>query len=246
MADLIGFHSIRECLQHSPNKARCLYVLKNRRNSRIDELIGLARMGKIRYQVVESPWFKRRYVMGNHQNVLLDCHDIEIETERGLKEKWAEFPSDIKVLICEGIEDPRNLGACLRTANGAGVDVVIVPKRKSAPISDAALRVAQGGNEGLCIVEVVNLVRLLEWLSAQGLTIFGASGEEGISWSEADFIGPIAIVLGNENRGLRRLTKEKCDQLIRIDLRGTVGSLNVSVACGVLLFEMVRQHKSDF
>ena len=117
---------------------------------------------------------------------MLDCHDIEIETERDLKAKWDEYPSDVKVLVCDGIEDPRNLGACLRTANGAGVDVVVIPKRKSAPISEAVLRVAQGGNEGLCIVEVVNLVRFIEWLSLQGLTIYGASGEGGISWGDAD------------------------------------------------------------
>ena len=245
MSDLIGFHAIRECLNQSPQKARCLYVLKTRKDSRINELIGLARASNIRYQVVESSWFKRRQVTGNHQNVLLDCHDIEIENERDLKAKWDEYPSDIKVLVCEGIEDPRNLGACLRTANGAGVDVVVIPKRKSAPISETVLRVAQGGNEGLCIVEVVNLVRFIEWLSLQGLTIYGASGEGGISWSDADFLGPIAIVLGNESKGLRRLTKEKCDQLIRIDMQGTVGSLNVSVACGVLLFEMVRQRNSS-
>ena len=245
MSDLIGFHAIRECLKQSPQKARCLYVLKTRKDSRINELIGLARMSKIRYQVVESSWFQRRQVIGNHQNVLLDCHDIETETERDLKAKWNEFPSDVKVLVCEGIEDPRNLGACLRTANGAGVDVVVIPKRKSAPISETVLRVAQGGNEGLCIVEVVNLARFIEWLSSQGLTIYGASGEDGISWSDADFVGPIAIVLGNESKGLRRLTKEKCDQLIRIDMQGTVGSLNVSVACGVLLFEVVRQRNSS-
>ena len=94
-------------------------------------------------------------------------------------------------------------------------------------------------------MEVVNLVRFIEWLSLQGLTIYGASGEGGISWSDADFVGPIAIVLGNESKGLRRLTKEKCDQLIRIDMQGTVGSLNVSVACGVVLFEMVRQRNSS-
>ena len=162
-----------------------------------------------------------------------------------MKAKWDEYPSYVKVLVCDGIEDPRNLGACLRTANGAGVDVVVIPKRKSAPISEAVLRVAQGGNEGLCIVEVVNLIRFIEWLSLQGLTIYGASGEGGISWGDADFVGPVAIILGNESKGLRRLTKEKCDQLIRIDMQGTVGSLNVSVACGVLLFEMVRQRNSS-
>ena len=103
------------------------------------------------------------------------------------------------------------------------------------------------GDEFARIIGSINFndKNFIEWLSSQGLTIYGASGEDGISWSEADFLGPIAIVLGNENKGLRRLTKEKCDQLIRIDMQGTVGSLNVSVACGVLLFEVVRQRNSS-
>ena len=140
MSDLIGFHAIRECLKQSPQKARCLYVLKTRKDSRINELIGLARMSKIRYQLVESSWFQRRQVIGNHQNVLLDCHDIETETERDLKAKWNEFPSDVRVLVCEGIEDPRNLGACLRTANGAGVD----RRMASRPASAGRMRLGGG------------------------------------------------------------------------------------------------------
>ena len=243
MTDLIGFHSIRECLRISPRRARCLYMVRGRRDSRVYELIVLAKEKKIRYQTVEPGWFSKRQVVGNHQNVLLDCHEISVDSEAELKEKWPEFPDDVRVLVLDGIEDPHNLGACLRSANGAGVAVVAIPKRRSAPLSEAAMRVAQGGNEGLCIVEVVNLARFLDWLKSKGVKVFGASHEASMCWTTADFLGPIAIVLGNEQRGLRRLTKEKCDELIRIDMEGSISSLNVSVACGVLLFEALRQRK---
>tara|TARA_B100001250_G_scaffold195536_1_gene167983 strand:- start:539 stop:1279 length:741 start_codon:yes stop_codon:yes gene_type:complete len=243
MTDLIGFHAVRECLRESPAKARCLYIVKSRRDARIEELILLAKDRKVRYQMIESSWMKRRGITGTHQNVLLDCHEIAIESEGQLKEKWTSFPSDIRLLVLDEIEDPHNLGACLRSANGAGVDVVVLTKRKSAPLSEATMRVAQGGNEGLCVVEVVNLARFLEWLKSQGVRIYGASEDAEKSWSNADFQGPVAIVLGNEHKGLRRLTKEKCDELICIDMQGSVSSLNVSVACGVVLFEVLRQRK---
>ena len=243
MTDLIGFHAVRECLRESPAKVRCLYIVKSRRDARIEELIRLAKDRKVRYQMIESSWMKRRGIKGTHQNVLLDCHEIAIESEGQLKAKWTSFPSDIRLLVLDEIEDPHNLGACLRSANGAGVDVVVLTKRKSAPLSEAAMRVAQGGNEGLCIVEVVNLARFLEWLKSQGVRIYGASEDAEESWSDMDFNGPVAIVLGNEHKGLRRLTKEKCDELICIDMQGSVSSLNVSVACGVVLFEVLRQRK---
>ncbi len=241
MTDLIGYHAVRECLRESPAKARCLYIVKSRRDARIEELIRLAKDKRIRYQIIESSWMRRRDVQGNHQNVLLDCHEIAIESENELKAKWAMFPRDIRVLVLDGIEDPHNLGACLRSANGAGVDVVVLTKRKSAPLSETVMRVAQGGTEGLCIAEVVNLARFLEWLRSQGIRVYGASEDAEKSWITMDFEGPVAIVVGNEGKGLRRLTKEKCDELMCIDMQGSVSSLNVSVACGVLLFEVLRQ-----
>ena len=172
MTDLIGFHAVRECLRESPAKVRCLYIVKSRRDARVEELIRLAKDTKVRYQMIESSWMKRRGIKGTHQNVLLDCHEIAIESEGQLKAKWTSFPSDIRLLVLDEIEDPHNLGACLRSANGAGVDVVVLTKRKSAPLSEAAMRVAQGGNEGLCIVEVVNLARFLEWLKSQGVRVY--------------------------------------------------------------------------
>ena len=243
MADLIGFHAVRECLIESPHKARCLYLLRGRRDARANELIILAKSQKVRFQSVEPFWFDRRGVAGNYQNVLLDCHEVAVESENDLKAKWESFPSDVKVLVLDEIADPRNLGACLRSANGAGVEVVVLPKRKSAPLSEAALKVAQGGNEGLCIVEVVNLARFLGWLKSKGVMIYGATADAHNSWTTIDGSGPLAVIVGNENKGIRRLTKDKCDHLVKINMQGSVDSLNVSVACGVMLFEILRQRE---
>ena len=141
----------------------------------------------------------------------------------------------------DGLTDPRNLGACLRSANAAGVDAVVLPKRNSAPLNDVALKTAQGGAEQLFIAEVSNLARAIKALKNQGVWVFGADGDAEQSHTSADFTAPCALVMGNEGKGLRRLTKELCDHLVAIPMRGTVASLNVSVATGILLFEITRQ-----
>jgi 23S rRNA (guanosine2251-2'-O)-methyltransferase len=144
-------------------------------------------------------------------------------------------------LVLDGISDPRNLGACLRSANAAGVDAVLLPRRRSAPVNAAALKTAAGGAEGLLLVEVANLARRLEWLKAQGIWVVGAAADAEEDWTRADLRGNCAIVLGGEGEGMRALTRKSCDQLVRLPMRGSVQSLNVSVAGGILLFEAVRQ-----
>ena len=145
------------------------------------------------------------------------------------------------LLVLDGVTDPRNLGACLRSANAAGVDAVLLPKRHSAPLNAAALKTAAGGAESLKLVEVTNLARRLAWLKDQGIWIIGAAGEGKLQWNTVDLTVGCALVVGSEDRGLRALTEKCCDQLVHIPMSGTVSSLNVSVACGVLLFEAVRQ-----
>ena len=146
--------------------------------------------------------------------------------------------------MLDGITDPRNLGAILRSANAASVDAVILPKRRTAPLNEAALKTAQGGVEGLCIVHVTNLARTLRWLKERGVWVVGAADTADVDWHHVDADVPLAVVLGSEDKGLRRLTRELCDQLVRIPMGGSVSSLNVSVAAGVLLFEVVRQRST--
>ncbi|MDB6137411.1 MAG: alpha/beta knot methyltransferase [Verrucomicrobiaceae bacterium] len=152
-----------------------------------------------------------------------------------------EGKEDPIVLILDCIQDPHNLGACLRTADAAGVAAVILPKDKSAPISEAVRRVSCGGADSVPIVRVTNLARTMEKLKKLGIWLVGTADEGKKSVYEQDLKGPIGIVMGGEGEGMRRLTQENCDFLVRIPMHGKVPCLNVSVATGVCLFEAVRQ-----
>lgn len=152
-----------------------------------------------------------------------------------------EGKPDPIVLILNCIQDPHNLGACLRTADAAGVAAVILPKDKSAPITDTVRRVSCGGAESVPIVRVTNLARTMEKLKKLGIWLVGTADQGTKSIYDQDLKGPIGIVMGAEGEGMRRLTQENCDFLVRIPMRGKVPCLNVSVATGVCLFEAVRQ-----
>ena len=148
------------------------------------------------------------------------------------------------VLILDGIEDPHNLGACLRSADAAGADAVVAPKRHSAPLTDTVRRIACGAAENVPFVQVTNLVRAIRKLKDAGLWIVGTSDQADQEIYDLDLKGPLGIVLGAEDKGMRRLTSENCDFLANIPMRGSVECLNVSVATGVCLFEALRQRRS--
>jgi 23S rRNA (guanosine2251-2'-O)-methyltransferase len=166
--------------------------------------------------------------------------DVRIHDENGLAALLEGHESPL-VLILDCVQDPHNLGACLRTADAAGVTLVVMPKDKSAPITDTVRRVACGGAESVPIVRVTNLARAMEKLKDLGVWLVGTADEAKKFIYEVDLKGPIGIVLGAEGEGMRRLTGEKCDHLAKIPMSGSVECLNVSVATGVCLFEAVRQ-----
>jgi len=147
----------------------------------------------------------------------------------------------LRLLVLDQVEDPRNLGACLRTADAAGIDAVVVPKDRSASLTPAAAKAAAGAAETVPVVQVTNLARTLKWLQSAGVWVVGAAGEAPRTLFETKLAPPLAIVLGSEGQGLRRLTRETCDELFAIPMCGAVESLNVSVAAGVVLFEWLRQ-----
>ena len=148
------------------------------------------------------------------------------------------------ILILDCVQDPHNLGACLRSANGAGVDAVIIPKDRAATVTDTVMSVSCGGAENTPIFRVTNLVRTMELLKERGVWIAGTSDHQGTQdLYEADLSGPLALVMGSEAKGMRRLTQENCDFLLSIPMAGEVECLNVSVATGVCLFEVVRQRR---
>ncbi|MBU0985433.1 MAG: 23S rRNA (guanosine(2251)-2'-O)-methyltransferase RlmB [candidate division Zixibacteria bacterium] len=145
------------------------------------------------------------------------------------------------LLILDCVQDPHNLGACLRTANGAGVHAVIMPRDRSVDVTDVVRRVACGAAETTPIVRVTNLSRVLDQLKKAGVWLVGTGAEEARSLYEIDLTGPLAIIMGSEGKGMRRLTADKCDFLVNFPMRGTVESLNVSVSTGICLFEALRQ-----
>jgi 23S rRNA (guanosine2251-2'-O)-methyltransferase len=147
----------------------------------------------------------------------------------------------LRLLVLDGVEDPRNLGACLRTADAAGIDAVVVPKAHSAPLTAAAQKAATGAAESVPVLRAPNLARTLRWLKQAGVWVVGADAATDRSLYATSLAPPVAIVLGGEGRGLRRLTRDLCDELVAIPMVGAVASLNVSVAAGVVLFELLRQ-----
>jgi 23S rRNA (guanosine2251-2'-O)-methyltransferase len=154
--------------------------------------------------------------------------------------RWSTFTQPL-ILVVDGVTDPRNLGACMRSAGAADVDAVLIPKRSNAPLSNVVRKTASGALEDLLIVQVSNLARRIDWLRERGVWIVGTDVESIHAYTDVDYRDPVAIVVGGEQRGLRRLTREKCDHLVTIPMRGPVSSLNVSVATGILLFECLRQ-----
>ena len=178
---------------------------------------------------------------GSHQGVILEVRGRKEFTVQDFEELVVARGRALRVLLLDQVEDPRNLGACLRTADAAAVDAVVVPRAHSAKLSGAAQKAATGAAESVPVLTAPNLARTLRWLKDAGVWIVGADSDAPQSLYSAKLAPPIAIVLGAEGQGLRRLTRESCDELVAIPMHGTVASLNVSVAAGVVLFELLRQ-----
>ncbi len=242
MTFVVGIHAVSAVLEQQPERARCLYLQGGRSDKRVGDLLAKAKSHKIRVERVDKRWLDSRSEAA-HQGVALDCHALALHSESDLEAHWPNLPPNPLLLVLDGVEDPRNLGACLRSAAAAGVAAVLFPKRRSAPINDLVLKTAAGGAESLYLVEVTNLARRLEWLKAQGVWLVGAAGEAEQSWHQVDLTGAIALVMGSEGAGLRELTAKKCDFLVSIPMAAGVSSLNVSVATGVCLYEILRQRR---
>ncbi len=240
---IFGIHAVESFLQRSPERVLQLFVQKSRHDKKLQSIEGLAKSAGVRIQQVD----KRKmddWVRGNHQGVIAEVKVIDAKMSEQSLFELAENKTDLLLLILDGVTDPHNLGACLRTADAAGVDAVIVPKDKSASLTPVARKVACGAAEHVPLIKVTNLARFLKQLKEHHVWIVGTAGEaEGDIYSNK-FVGATALVMGAEGDGMRRLTKENCDELIKIPMAGSVSSLNVSVATGVCLFEIVRQRIS--
>lgn len=237
-----GVHAVEALLRHHPKRVKQLWLAEGRQDPRVQALVQLA--GAARVPVGQR---ERReldeWAEGVHQGVVAEVSPSQVWGENFLEELLARGEAVPLLLVLDGVTDPHNLGACLRTADAAGVQAVIVPKDKSATLNATVRKVACGAAEVVPLVAVTNLARTLEKLQQQGLWIVGTAGEATQEIYDLDLRGPTVLVMGAEGKGMRRLTREHCDYLARLPMGGSVSSLNVSVATGVCLFEAVRQRR---
>jgi len=240
---IFGLHAVRTLLQQRPERAAVLILQKGRDDARIAELMKLAQAKGIKTELRDSKELDRLAGDERHQGACLQIRSVGVLGEGALDDVLDATTSPPLLLVLDGVQDPHNLGACLRTADAAGVTAVIVPKDRAAGLSATVRKVASGAAETVPLIQVTNLARTLRWLKERDIWIVGTDDQATQSLYASKLTGPLAVVLGAEGTGLRRLTRENCDALVSIPMRGVVESLNVSVATGVLLYEALRQRQ---
>lgn len=238
---IFGLHAVESVLQTQPERVQRVLILQDRKDKKMEGIVQLAKQRSIPVDYASRSELDRMTDEANHQGVIAFCTKAHAYTESDLINHLSSITVAPLLLILDGVQDPHNLGACFRTANAAGVHAIIAPKDKSVGITPVVTKVASGATEVLPFVQVTNLVRTIEKLKELGIWIYGAAAEAEKNLYQTDLSGAAAFVLGAEGTGLRRLTREHCDVLINIPMFGSVSSLNVSVATGVILFEASRQ-----
>lgn len=241
-----GLHSVKAALKSSASEIEKLLVQKDRRDTRLRDLRQLAGRQAIDTEEVNRVVLNELAPDLQHQGVIAVLRvassgvrdDLEAFVETALT---GERSRALLILILDEVQDPHNLGACLRSADAAAVDAVVIPSNNSVGLTPVVRKVASGAAESVPLFQVTNLQRTLAQLQKQGIWIYGAAGEAKSSLYQVDLTGHVALVMGAEGKGMRRLTREQCDDLFHLPMLGTVSSLNVSVAAGVSLFEAVRQ-----
>lgn len=237
-----GVHAVREVLARAPERVLELWALAGRRDPRMNELLALAQQHGISCQPAKRNTLETMTRGGAHQGVVARVVAAEPIGEKQLDALLDGLNEPPLLLVLDGVQDPQNLGACLRTADAAGVHAVIVPRDRAAGLTPAARKAAAGAADTVPLVQVVNLARCLRRLQARGVWLVGAEAHTASAY-EANLTGPLALVLGAEGTGLRRLTLETCDQLVSLPMKGSVESLNVSVAAGALLYLALAKRK---
>jgi len=236
-----GVHAVAALLANQARPTKTLYISEERADKRVEELLAIAARHNIPVQQLPTSTMNQRFGDVTHQGVVACAAKLPDYGERDLPRLLELSKQPCLVLILDGITDPHNLGACLRSADAAGVDFVVIPKDKNASITPVVSKVACGAAESIPLVRVTNLARAMELLKQQGVWIYGAAGEADASLYSIDCKTAMALVMGAEGQGMRRLTREQCDGLFALPMQGTVSSLNVSVATGISLYEVMRQ-----
>lgn len=234
MSVIAGIHAVREALK-TGRELEAVVVAKGAAGPRIQEIIDLARATGVRLRFEPRAQLDRAATTAAHQGVVAFAGSFPLA-------KLDDIGPDTRLVVAlDGVEDPHNLGAIARTAHAAGASALILPDRRSAGITDTALKAAAGALEYLTVVSVVNLNRTLEELKERGFWIYGLDERGDHAYDRIEFIEPTVLVLGSEGRGLHQQVRKNCDALVRIPLVGHIPSLNVSVAAGIVLFEWKRR-----
>lgn len=238
---IFGYHSVISVLMHTPKHVICIYLQLKKHDEHSQEILKVAQANNIPVEHLSRDRLSEMVYHANHQGVVATVSRASEYTEDDLEIILDKTATPPLLLILDGVQDPHNLGACLRTASAAGVHAVIAPKDRACGLTPTVYKAASGAAEIIPFIQVTNLARTMRTLKDLNIWIYGASEEGAQDIYHVDFKGPVAFVLGAEGEGLRRLTREHCDFIIKIPMMGVVPNLNVSVATGVCLFEAVRQ-----
>ena len=238
---LYGLHPVEEAIRSGSRPLDHISVARERRDERLERLISLCRTAGIRVAIEPREQLTRLAKTDAHQGVLAFVRERSF---LGIEDLLSAKSSDFRFFLAlDGIEDPHNLGALLRTADGAGVDGVILPERRSAPVTATVAKSSAGASEHVRIARVTNLVRSLEQMKKNNVWVIGLDERGTPDYTDFDFRTDCVLVLGREGEGLHDLVKKTCDHLLRIPMAGQVSSLNVSVAGAVVMYEAMRQRR---
>lgn len=238
---IFGIHAVQQVLSTDPSRILEAWILEGRHDKRLQTLLGeFAPLG-LTVNTVQRKTLDKLSQQGQHQGIVVRCKSQAILNENDLQQLIERLDKPAFLLILDEVQDPHNLGACFRTADAAGVDAIIVPKNKACGLSPTVHKVACGATTTIPFIQVTNLARTLQWLQKQNIWLIGTSDQAQKWIYEVDFTAHIALVMGAEGTGLRRLTEEYCDDLVKLPMLGAVESLNVSVATGICLYEVVKQ-----
>ena len=236
-----GLHAISAVIERAPERVLEMWMAEPRDDARARDLKERARAVGVRIQSASMESLAKLVGEVAHQGAVAAVRPLKAWDEHDLLSALSQIGGDPLLLVLDGVTDPHNLGACLRSADAAGVHAVIIPKDRSAAVDGVVRKVAAGAAEFVPVAAVTNLARVLDFLKERGIWVVGTEGDAPKTLYQADLQRPLALVLGAEGSGMRRLTRERCDFLVRIPMAGQVESLNVSVAAGVVLFEARRQ-----
>jgi 23S rRNA (guanosine2251-2'-O)-methyltransferase len=236
-----GLHAVNAALERAPERVLELWLVQTRDDARARDLKNRAEQVGVHVHSVSGDALAKLVGDVVHQGAAVAMRPMKAWDEHDLTQALSQLTVDPLLLILDGVTDPHNLGACLRTADAAGAHAVVIPKDRAASVDGVVRKVAAGAAEFVPVATVTNLARTLEGLKERGIWVVGTDGEAEQALYSADLKRPLALVLGAEGPGMRRLTKDRCDFLVRIPMAGHVQSLNVSVAAGIALFEALRQ-----